>query len=219
PFKAEKAQENSDPEKADDTEEYKAIFEGLELGTEATRTGIIDNARKSGYIKLNKDVYTILPDGEYLIESLKAMQISMDKYKTAELGKSLKRVFRGECSVGDSVELAKAEISEVFDRKGDSFANDTDIGFFMQTVGKCPLCGGEVRRTNFGYGCGSYRENGCKFAVSMRICGRVIPLSAVKQLLTNGRTEKLSGFISKKSGKSFDACLKLEEGRAVFDFN
>ncbi len=219
PFKAEKAQENSDPEKADDTEEYKAIFEGLELGTEATRTGIIDNARKSGYIKLNKDVYTILPDGEYLIESLKAMQISMDKYKTAELGKSLKRVFRGECTVGDSVELAKTEISEVFDRKGDSFASDTDIGFFMQTVGKCPLCGGEVRRTNFGYGCGSYRENGCKFAVSMRICGRVIPLSAVKQLLTNGKTEKLSGFVSKKSGKTFDACLKLEDGRAVFDFN
>ncbi len=219
PFKQEKAQENSAPDNADDSEEYKAIFEGLELGTEATRTGIIDNARKSGYIKLNKDVYTILPDGEYLIESLKAMQISMDKYKTAELGKSLKRVFRGECTVGDSVELAKAEISEVFDRKGDSFANDTDIGFFMQTVGKCPLCGGEVRRTNFGYGCGSYRENGCKFTVNMRICSRVIPLSAVKQLLTNGRTEKLSGFISKKSGKSFDACLKLEDGRAVFDFN
>ncbi len=219
PFKQEKAQENADPEKADDTEEYKAIFEGLELGTEATRTGIIDNARKSGYIKLNKDVYTILPDGEYLIESLKAMQISMDKYKTAELGKSLKRVFRGECTVGDSVELAKTEISEVFDRRGDSFANDTDIGFFMQTVGKCPLCGGEVRRTNFGYGCGSYRENGCKFAVSMRICSRVIPISAVRQLLTNGRTEKLSGFVSKKSGKTFDACLKLEDGRAVFDFN
>ncbi len=219
PFKQEKAQENADPDKADDTEEYKAIFEGLELGTEATRTGIIDNARKSGYIKLNKDVYTILPDGEYLIESLKAMQISMDKYKTAELGKSLKRVFRGECTVNDSVELAKTEISEVFDRKGDSFANDTDIGFFMETVGKCPLCGGEVRRTNFGYGCGSYRENGCKFTVNMRICSRVIPKSAVKQLLETGRTEKLSGFISKKSGKSFDACLKLEDGRAVFDFN
>ncbi len=219
PFKAEKAQESTDPEKADDTEEYRAIFEGLELGTEATRTGIIDNARKSGYIKLNKDVYTILPDGEYLIESLRAMQISMDKFKTAELGKSLKRVFRGECTVSDSVELAKAEISEVFDRKEQSFAADTDIGFFMQTVGKCPLCGGEVRRTNFGYGCGSYRENGCKFTVNMRICSRVIPISAVRQLLTNGKTEKLSGFISKKSGKPFDAKLKLEDGRAVFDFS
>lgn len=220
PFKAEKAQQQeADPEKVDDTEEYKAIFEGLELGTEATRTGIIDNARKSGYIKLNKDVYTILPDGEYLIESLKAMQISMDKYKTAELGKSLKRVFRGECTVNDSVELAKAEISEVFDKKDTEFSNDTDIGFFMENVGKCPLCGGNVRRTNFGYGCSSYKENGCKFAVSMRICGRVIPLSAVRQLLESGKTDKLNGFISKKSGKSFDASLKLENGRAVFDFS
>ena len=32
----------------------RAIFEGLELGTEATRTGIIDNAIKSGYIDLKK---------------------------------------------------------------------------------------------------------------------------------------------------------------------
>ena len=220
PFKSEKAElsEQSENDKFDDSEEYRAIFEGLELGTEATRTGIIDNARTSGYIKLNKDVYTILPDGEYLIESLKAMQISMDKYKTAELGKSLKRVFRGESTVSDSVELAKKEISEVFEKIQVQPANDTDIGFFRQIVGTCPLCGGEVRRTNFGYGCGNYREKDCKFAVRMSICGRAIPISAVKQLLENGKTEKLSGFVSKKSGKTFDASLKLEDGKVVFDF-
>ncbi|MEG2118578.1 MAG: DNA topoisomerase, partial [Clostridia bacterium] len=54
PFKEDKAAEN---ESENDDEEYKAIFEGLELGTEATRTGIIDNARKSKYIELKKDVY------------------------------------------------------------------------------------------------------------------------------------------------------------------
>ena len=43
----------------DDLDEYKAIFEGLELGTEATRTGIIDNAIKSKYIELKKDTYYI----------------------------------------------------------------------------------------------------------------------------------------------------------------
>lgn len=220
PFKADKAELNEQTEAdKDDTEEYKAIFEGLELGTEATRTGIIDNARKSLYIKLTKDVYTILPDGEYLIESLKAMQISMNKYKTAELGKSLKRVFRGECTVNDSVELAKAEISEVFNQAPNNLSTDTDIGFFMQNVGKCPLCGGEVRRTNFGYGCSNYKDNGCKFTVNMRICGRVIPFSAVQQLLTNGKTEKLSGFVSKKTGKTFDSSLKLDSGKIVFDFN
>jgi DNA topoisomerase-3 len=221
PFKTEKAQaqEAADPEKADDTEDYRAIFEGLELGTEATRTGIIDNARKSGYINLNKDVYTILPGGVYLIETLERMQISMDKYKTAEMGKALKKVYRGEFTIRDSIEVAKAEISEVFTEKAFAPSEDSDIGFFRQAVGTCPLCAGEVRRTTFGYGCGSYRENGCKFSINMAICGRTIPISAVKQLLLSGKTEKLTGFVSKKSGKSFDGALKLENGKVVFDFS
>ena len=86
----EKVKENDEPNEFDDEDDYKAIFEGLELGTEATRTGIIDNARKSEYILLKKDVYTILPDGEYLIEALLRLGISMDKYKTSEMGKALK---------------------------------------------------------------------------------------------------------------------------------
>jgi DNA topoisomerase-3 len=221
PFKTEKAaaQENADTDKIDDTEDYRAIFEGLELGTEATRTGIIDNARKSGYIHLNKDVYTILPGGEYLIETLGRMDICMDKFKTAEMGKALKKVFRGEFTVSDSVEVAKAEIAEVFAVKTVDAGHDSDIGFFRQAVGKCPLCGGDVRRTTFGYGCSEYREKNCKFSIHMSICGRTIPVSAVKSILETGRTEKLCGFVSKKSGRSFDASLKLEEGRVVFDFS
>ncbi len=219
PFKTEKAQAETDPEKQDDAEEYRAIFEGLELGTEATRTGIIDNARKSEYIRLNKDVYTILPKGEYLIESLERMHIGMDKYKTAEMGKSLKKVFRGECSVSDSVAVARAEIEEVFAAKAVAPDRDSDIGLFREAVGSCPLCGAEVRRTTFGYGCSGYRDKGCKFSIRMSICYRTIPIAAVRQLLATGRTEKLTGFVSPKSGKSFDGALKLEEGRVVFDFS
>ena len=48
-----------------------------------------------------KDVYTILPAGEYLIESLLQMDISMDKYKTSELGQALKKVYRKEITVDD----------------------------------------------------------------------------------------------------------------------
>nr|MCR4718150.1 DNA topoisomerase III [Bacillota bacterium] len=97
-------------ENEDDAEEYRAVFEGLELGTEATRTGIIENAIKSGYISLKKDVYGILPGGEFLIESLARMGITMDKYKTSEFGKALKRVYRGEIAITDSTALAEEEI-------------------------------------------------------------------------------------------------------------
>ncbi|MBR5535448.1 MAG: topoisomerase C-terminal repeat-containing protein [Clostridia bacterium] len=203
----------------DDAEEYKAIFEGLELGTEATRTGIIDNAKKSGYIELKKDVYKILPDGIYLIEALQRMGISMDKYKTAEVGKALKKVFRGEATINDSIGIAQNEIREVFEKRETSPEKDTDDGFYGDIAGKCPLCGGEVRRTSFGYGCSNYREKGCKFAISHVICKRLISIANVKKLLETGKTNKIEGFISPKSGKSFDAYLKLEGGRAVFDFN
>ena len=203
---------------ADDSEDYRAIFEGLELGTEATRTGIIDNARKSGYIDLKKDVYTILPGGEFLIESLLQMQINMDKYKTSQLGQALKRVYRGNMSVGDSVRLAEGEINEIFLKKTDeSFAKNSDTGFFGDVVAKCPLCGRDLRRMRSFYGCAGYKE-GCKFSVNISICSRVISIAMLKELVEKGRTEVISGFVSPKSGKSFDAALKLENGKAVFDF-
>lgn len=216
PFKEEKKKAAEDE---NDDEEYRAIFEGLELGTEATRTGIIDNAKKSGYIQLKKDVYRILPDGENLIEALARMNISMDKYKTAEVGKALKKVFRGEYTVDDSIDIAKNEIREVFVKRNAPPETDTDDGFFGDIAGKCPLCSGNVVRTGFGYGCSSYREKGCRFSISNVICSRVISMSNVKKLLETGRTYKIDGFVSPKNGKRFQAYLKLENGRAVFDFS
>ena len=81
------------------------------------------------------------------------------------------------------------------------------------------MCGGEVRRTSFGYGCSNYRERSCKFAVSNVICQRVISIANVRKMLETGKSSKIDGFISPKNGKSFSAYLKLENGRAVFDFN
>lgn len=216
PFREEKANKS---EEDDDRDEYLAMFEGLELGTEATRTGIIDNARKSKYIELKKDVYTILPDGRYLIESLKMMNISMDKFKTAELGKALKKVYRGEFTVKESVELAKKEIEEAFEIKDMPPETDTETGFFGDVVGKCPLCGGVVKKYSRSYACSSYKENGCKFGVYLVICGRVISIKNARALIETGKTSKIKNFISKRTGKSFDACLKLEDGKAIFDFS
>ena len=212
PFREEK----SAAEDADDREEYRAMFEGLELGTEATRTGIIGNAIKSQYIALKKDTYYLLPGGAYLIEELEHMGIAMDKYKTSALGQALKKVFRGEMKIDESVGIAKEEIALVFQKKEQSPEEDTETGLYGDEVGACPLCGGKVVKGRYGYGCLSYKE-GCKFRISGAICKRVIPIGAARELLQEGKTRKLAGFIS-KNGKPFEARLKLEEGRAVFDF-
>ena len=224
PFKEDKkaARENAESEDlvgADDAEDYQAIFEGLELGTEATRTGIIDNARKSGYIDLKKDVYTILPGGEFLIQALMQMQITMDKYKTSQLGQALKRVYRGTMTVDESVALAQTEIAEVFSKKEESdVTRDSETGFFGDVVAACPRCGRDMKRFRNFYGCTGYGE-GCKFSVNISICQRVISVSLLKELLANGKTPALDGFVSKKTGKTFSAALVLDGDKVGFDFS
>ena len=214
PFKEDKAKKNDD--EYDDAEDYKAIFEGLELGTEATRTGIIDNARKSNYIDLKKDVYTILPLGEYLIDSLVQMQINMDKYKTSEMGKALKSVFHNEMTIDDSVNLAKNEIKEVFNQKKLVLEEDIDTGFYGDMIGNCPICGKEVLKNRYGYGCIGYKD-GCNFKINMNICNRTISKENAKMLLEKGTTSKIKGFTS-KNGKMFDAKLILKDKKIEFSF-
>ncbi len=220
PFKDDKARAKELEENGvvDDAEDYKAVFEGLELGTEATRTGIIDNAKRSGYIDLKKDTYTILEGGERLIRSLERLSITMDKYKTSELGKALKKVFRGEMSVEDSVKLAEDEIAEIFKNgaASDALLGDVDTGRLGEIVGTCPLCGKSVIRGNSAYGCMGYKD-GCTFRVGTMICRRPIPKSEVARLLATGTTAWLRGFVS-KNGKTFEGRLVLQGGEVKFSF-
>ncbi len=211
PFKEEK---KAALENEDDTEDYRAIFEGLELGTEATRTGIIDNARSSGYISLTKDVYQILPAGEHLIESLVSLGIVMDKFKTAEMGKALKRVYRGTMTVEESVRLAEGEIVEIFSHREEVIQN-SGTGSLGQVVAICPLCGGEVKRGSRDYACS---REGCTFSVRVTLCRKNLTPDIVRQLAEEGRTPILGGFIS-KNNKPFSSALILKGGKVVFDMD
>jgi len=214
PFREDKAQLADD----DDSEEYRAVFEGLELGTEATRTGIIDNARKSEYILLKNNVYTILPDGKYLIETLQKMMISMDKYKTAELGKSLKRVYRGESTIAESVTLAQKEIAEIFSHRGvyiERAYKPREKGTFTGgEVGKCPLCAKAVKVTELGWACSA---KGCDLSIPKTICRHAIDEKELVALLSGEATEYREDFIS-RAGKPFTARLVIKEGRVRFEF-
>ena len=145
------------------------------------------------------------------------MNINMDKHKTSQLGKALKQVFRGQMEIEESVALAVDEIRCVFERKELPAEQDDYTGSFGDVVGTCPLCGKEVIRGRYKYGCRGYKD-GCEFGVSINICQRNISVSNVKLLLETGQTSKICGFISKRTGKAFDGVLKLVEGRAVFDF-
>ena len=85
---------------------------------------------------------------------------------------------------------------------------------------KCPLCGGDIVKTPFGFGCANYKKDdpeSCRFSIG-QIAGVKLKEAQVKELLTKGKTDVISGFIA-KTGMKFDAPLKLTtEGQVTFDF-
>ncbi len=86
---------------------------------------------------------------------------------------------------------------------------------------KCPLCGKKIAKKAFGYGCSGYNKddkNSCKFTVNEKIASKKIPEKQIIKLLSEGKTEKITGFKS-KAGKNFSAMLVLENGTIKFCFD
>nr|WP_262905579.1 topoisomerase C-terminal repeat-containing protein [Hymenobacter siberiensis] len=64
------------------------------------------------------------------------------------------------------------------------------------------------------YGCSRFRED-CQFRVAFEWGGKQLTETQLKQLLRKGETSVVKGFLSAKTGKKYDAALKVEEGRVV----
>ena len=91
---------------------------------------------------------------------------------------------------------------------------------------KCPVCGGQMKKTSFGYGCVNFSpddENSCRFSIG-KMAEKSFTEAQVRQLLNDGITETMRGFKS-KTGKKFDARVALakdENGKVTglkFDFD
>lgn len=81
----------------------------------------------------------------------------------------------------------------------------------------CPICGKPMVKQNWGYGCSGYRD-GCKFSIGT-ICGKKLTSAQVNKLLSTKDSGLIKGFVSKNSGKKFDAHLVLtDDNRVTFRF-
>ena len=101
-----------DNESVDD--EYKSLLDGCEIGTEATRAGIIEKAINVGYISLKRNVYRIEPKGIYMVESLQKVHCDMSPARTVKMQKTLKSVYKGDLSIDDALIETKSFLKEYF---------------------------------------------------------------------------------------------------------
>ncbi len=82
--------------------------------------------------------------------------------------------------------------------------------------GPCPLCGRAVTEQKKSFSCSGWKE-GCKFVVWKTMAGKRITSRTARVLLRDGHSSLLKGFKS-RSGKPFNARLKLVDGRVSFEF-
>ena len=217
-------------------EELRAQIKGSGIGTSATRAEIIKKLIRIGYLKLNKKTQVITPEnfGEMVYEVV-AMTVPalLNPKMTASWEKGLDGITNGTIDVGDyrtkledfirretiqirdkdlTPQLAE-QISKLSKKDAKALSAGRKIGV------PCPVCDGEIATTPFGYGCSNYKKDGtgCKFSIG-KIAGKELNDAEVTALLTDKKTPVLKDFTG-KTGKPFDAALKLnEDNQIVFDF-
>ena len=185
----------------EDEADYKNILAGLQIGTEATRAGIIDKAIKKDYIQLKDKVYTIQPNGKFLVESCKELGIDMSKEKTAEMGKWTKDVSKGRRTTDEVLNEVRSEISKII--KADKSTSSENSAL------KCPVCGKELKDEYMKLRCE------CGFTLWKTVAKRRLTPKDISDILTKGETEELE--FQGKKGK-FKAKLKLDGSDTKFVF-
>lgn len=220
-------------------EELREQIKGSGIGTSATRAEIISKLVRIGYLNLNKKTQVLSPEaiGEMVFEVVSmTVPALLNPKMTASWEKGLDGITRGTVIMEDyrskledfirkeTVSMIEHDLTGNLAARIHPFVGKGGRGLAAKKKieAVCPVCGGEMETTPFGYGCSNYKKDGsgCKFSIGT-IAGRDLTEEEVVELLTKGHTEVLSGFIS-KSRKRFSAALVLEkdeEGKASVNFD
>jgi DNA topoisomerase III len=116
--------------------------------------------------------------------------------------------------MGDIVKFTTDTVAELDKLKG--------IKIERANLGPCPVCGRDVIENRKGYSCWSKDDPGCGFVIWKNKAGKILSPDIARELMANGRTEKpVTGFRG-RSGRNFNAKLKLgqnEEGKWRVEFD
>lgn len=219
-------------------EELRAQIKKSGIGTPATRSGIIDKLITNKYLNLSK-TQIITPGnlGEMIYEVVNlSIPTLLNPEMTASWEKGLDGIYNGSVDSGDyrkkledyirreTQKLIEKNLTNEIVSNINQFAGKEAKGAASRKpIGvKCPVCGGDMTTTSFGYGCSNYFNDQikCSFSVG-EIAGKRLSEEEVKQLITEGKTGVIEGFTSKNK-KKFKAILVLakdDNGKPTITFD
>lgn len=202
---------NSDEEIEED---YQAILKGIEIGTEATRTGIIENAKKYKYISQNKQNYNIEPLGKNLIKILEQLNINLYKGKNVEISQLQKSVFKNNIKKEEAIEKAEEEVINIINE--DKKINVKIDKEEKEIIGLCPLCKRSVYESKSNFYCSGFsdKDNKCNFVLYkndfyFKDFGKKITKTFVRNILKNNKAVMKN--LKSKKGNIFNAEFSIKE--------
>lgn len=198
------------------TEEY--VDDDVEkkgLGTTATRAETIEGLLQKEYIKREKKLILPTERGIALIDCVPA-EVKSPKM-TAEWETQLQKIERGESSDIDFLQGIENYVRSLVSEYS-SVDSSKAMPSRYSVIGICPRCGKRLLSFPKSYSCESGKD-GCGFVIWKKIASKNITENQVKMLLEKGYTNTISGFVSNKTGKTYSAKLKLNNGKVEFDFS
>ncbi|WP_019413664.1 type IA DNA topoisomerase [Paenisporosarcina sp. TG20] len=205
----------------EDAVENEILKEVEGLGTEATRSGIIETIKRNGYIEVKKNIVSITEKGRVLCEAIEGNLLASPAM-TAKWETYLKKIGTGtgssELFLGSIAKYLNQLILDVpMQLHEKTFHMTAKKVFVNKDVATCPTCqkGTIISREKF-YGCSGYKE-GCKQTFPATFLRKRLSVRHIEDLCTKGKTEVIKGLVS-KVGKTFDAKLVLTNGQLKLDF-
>ncbi|SIS44945.1 DNA topoisomerase-3 [Salimicrobium flavidum] len=207
----------------EDEEDVEILKEVEGLGTEATRSGIIETIKKQNYITVRKNAVSMTDKGIMLCETIEGTLLSSPSM-TAKWEAYLRKIGEGEGSKQAFIDNTGKFIEKLIQEAPDSLENVQirDTGEtkkkWNEPIVTCPSCkeGSIVDRYKF-YACSGYKQ-GCKVTFPKRLAGKTLTENMIKTLCEKKQTKVLKGFKSKNK-KQFSTALKLDEEYNIkFDF-
>lgn len=206
--------------------DYKEMFEGVEIGTEATRTGIIEKCKKYEYITEKKTSLSVEPTGIKLIKTLDKLNINLYKEKTVEFSKNLKKVYRNEMDIKSCVEEVLKELREII--KNGEHIKIERVMQKKEIIGKCPRCGKNIFESKKNFYCEGFVDDPrCDFAIWKTDKffvdkEKTLTKTMVKGFLS-GKSVKVKGLKKKDGSGKYDANINIIEkefkGKKYVNFN
>lgn len=204
-------------------EESKAILNEVEgLGTEATRSNIIEGLKKQKYIEVKKNKVFVTKKGEILCQAVEGTLLAKPEL-TAKWESYLKKIGKGEGDkktfILNTINFTKS-IVENTKQSIEFLKIDSQIQAMqsIDNIALCPTCkkGHIIEKKEF-YGCTEYK-NGCKQTFPKKKNDKSLTKTQIKQLCEKGKTSKIKGFKKKDSTDKFEAFLELKDGKVMFAF-